>query len=140
MIESKAKITISRTQDNKRQEDRIHISVKDEPSSNLVCDLYMSLKDFAACLTGLGYQDAELIYYENDVVGKKLEIKQEIIRFPVLAHRPKVELLYPYVKHYESEGYKVDMCMLASDFNNPHKYHFTKDGSKEVSIVFKRYV
>lgn len=142
MINSTAKVTFSRPQ-GARQGDCIHIEITDAPSGCLLCELYLPLAEFAAAITGLSRQDAELEFNEGCPVGKKREIKDIEFRIKLDGYRyddTNKQLLNDIVKPHEVDGWMADSYSMSHDPFNGHKSRTDNEGFRLFKISFTRYV
>ncbi|QDP55724.1 MAG: hypothetical protein Tp138OMZ00d2C19078241_56 [Prokaryotic dsDNA virus sp.] len=87
----KGKVTISRRSMYKG-EGKIFVSIEDRASGLTISELSMEFADFAECLTGMSYSDADVTIADTDTyqfIGKKRVT--ETIGIPVSARLEKTE-------------------------------------------------
>ena len=77
----KGELTISRPSFGDGRK-KITISIKDSDSRNTFVELEIDYDKFAACLTGLSYQEVDFDVRGLDLIGKTKETKTFIFKIP----------------------------------------------------------
>jgi hypothetical protein len=121
------KISITRSSN-----DTISIELKDESSAITFLRAEMTPEAFGFAITGLGMQQCEFRYLQDDRIGKKLEVKTEIVPCPYMSPSNFVECIRDYVQPYEVDGWKAK-----SSLTNYNPHNRTSEGYR---VTFKRYV
>jgi hypothetical protein len=108
----KASVTISR-----RSDDTIAITIKDEVSRERVCEVKLSLEDFAKALTGQGELSGDVRYGELAVVGKRKvkEPRNVTVAKPVYGFADKDWAKSVLLKACQEEGWSVDYHLGAQN-------------------------
>lgn len=117
----KGKLTISRLSSNHTDMDNlIRIQLKDKTSGVEFLEINLSPEQFALALTGLGYQECEFSLGGLDVIGKRRQVKDEVVNAPdglslsKISEEEKADLLTPYCV----DGWEVNNTR---DLGNPHR-------------------
>ena len=127
------KITISRIQSNQEDYLPISIEIEDDDAGIKFLKIKMSLNNFANAITGMGYTDCKIELNGLEKVGKRREIKHEIVPIPENKRfRKKSELeLAEFLKPFEIDGWEGSQY----DLNNSK--NLVPNGCK---VLFVRWV
>lgn len=129
----KGKVSINRTSSNYK-DDYITIELTDDSSGCTVTNIEISMQEFALAVTGLSARPCEFEWYTNCPVGKRREIKTEIVEVPTYDTR---EVASKYLKPYEIDGW----IGYVSDIGNMHRrVQSAKDGWSGFRVTFTRFV
>lgn len=124
----KGKISITRNSNN-----TISIEVEDTLSSTSFLNVNMTLENFALAITNLSYIDCDFDLRGMSYIGKKLEVKKEIVDLVDTTYDNFNERIKSLVKPYEVDGWEVEEYCLHS-WNN----HLVNNN--KYTVTFRRYV
>ncbi len=129
----KAQVTISR---NSR--DEITLRVKDESSRVLVCEVTLTLEDYALLITGMSEIPGKVSYGELDFVGKKKVIEQR----KIIYHTDNKEEIRGYlIELHLNDDWIPDLALNTQNsiVYNRHGY-LSKDGTYTVNYSVHKFV
>jgi len=114
--------------------DTIHIVVRDNMSNCQAIDIVMSLEDFGKAIMGLTGVPCDFEFNDSDLIGKKKEIKYELLpKIDVDIFVDRDSLLKQYKREIlpecEVDGWRV----RESDLFNHHNWRGNK-----VRVLFER--
>jgi hypothetical protein len=122
------KISIIRNSNN-----TIKIELEDELSSARFLDIEMTPENFALAVTNLSCIDCEYEVRALSVIGKRLEVKTEMIELGSVNYQNFKGEIYNLVKPYEVDGWQADGYVLS------HWNDHNAVGNK-YKITFRRYI
>lgn len=131
----KGKLTITRISSNQADDgDRIRIRVEDETSGIEFIEVRLTPEALGLALTGLAYQECSYEFFGLENVGKRREVKTEIVTVSgngwQLTDEEKRQALAPF----EVDGWTGN----ERDLSNHHK--MAKGDSKRFYVTFSRFV
>lgn len=128
---AEAKVTISKLigGDN----NKIRIEIEDELSGATFVSVDLSLEAFAQAITGLSIVSGEMKVRNLDLIGKRREMKKEIV--PTDNYNPSYEDVLELAKPFEVDGWKANMYKGAKITTTTDK-----KGNTLLSISFVRWV
>lgn len=131
MTTHQGSITISRVTSS-HGDPYIQVSVQDETSRHQFIEMTMGMEAFAMALTGMGAQPLTFDLRDVDYVGKRREVKEELVPRPLSSRDYLPNLIAAVVlKPFEVDGW----VGRADDLWNHHK----AVGDKQ-RVLFTRYV
>jgi hypothetical protein len=135
----KASVSISRRSGGKRGTS-ISISVQDEESLALVCDVEFTPEQFGNAVSGVVTGDIEFRWVRNELnkLGKIREHKTERIKIPDMLDRQTVKMnpaVLANIKHLTDEGWSPRW----DDFSNHHRLSI-QHGVRYANVSFVRWV
>lgn len=107
------KISISRISSNVSNP-TIHLELTDTTSGCILVDITVPLAEFSLALTGLGYQPCTFEYYADCPVGKRREVKTEVVVVPRFDRKDEKH----YIKPFEVDGWMG----CTADIGNRNNY------------------
>lgn len=110
----------------------IKIEIADKKSSIVFLKADMDMRDFAAAVTGLSYQDCEFELVQSNNIGKRLEVKQIMVDCPAWGDAFYKEIT-KIVKPYEIDGWEASEYDLKNC--NPHNIV-----DKKYKVTFRRFI
>lgn len=143
MVRLNGLITISRRIGNNETEVRpIALVLIDDSSGLCICEILLSLEDFALVLTGQGRVACQVDLNRTDLFGKVLETKQELVLIPddmlqsSFSSSGDRQRLRTVVAEFEVDGWRG----RDDDLFNHHNWRFGPDNRKAALVWFQRYV
>ena len=119
----------------------ITIKIIDKKSHCLAIEVEIGYAEFAQTLTGLGAVDCQMTLNDSDVIGKKSEYKEEIIKIPTILlsnskSQKQKEALRAILECYEVDGWR------ANDNDAVNRYNLVENQGDtcRVQIRFTRSV
>lgn len=122
------KISISRNSNNE-----INICIEDKMSGARFIDVKMTPENFALAITNLSSLNCDFELRGLSVVGKKLEVKKELLDAKDLSCSNYAEKILELVKPYEIDGWKVDSYDIRG-------YNYHKSKKDKYEMTFRRYI
>lgn len=130
------KITISRPQWSDGTE-TITIRLQDENSRIEFVEARMTLQAFAQAITGLGHRDVELEMHGLDLVGKRIEHKEELVFVPGESYEPRhKKFAQMAIEAFELDGWKGSL----RDADNSKRIAERRSDGNVYTVGFVRYV
>lgn len=126
------KIIVSNVTSNKG--DHVSIRIEDNASGIIVAELEMSHEQFGKMLASSTNADCQIDYYPSDNIGKRLEVKREIvpeINYDTTRNGNFVQAYTEAVSSYEVDGWKAD---TERGFNSHRRV------GSGYEVIFRRYV
>ncbi len=107
----------------------ISIEIEDSLSARVFVEIHLTLETFAEAVTGLSSRPGEMEVQNFDLVGKKLEIKSEIV--PQVGFNATKTEIHEALAPFEVDGWTGSR----KDVTNHHNFC-----GNNVRVKFRRYV
>ena len=138
MKELPGKITINRWSSNREPQYGISIEIQDRISGCILIKVEMTLEEYALASTGLAYQPCQFSYNDSGVIGKKREIKVELViikgeRYGEISAEAITKAFEPY----EIDGWKGSICDAKNHKNDVTLYN---GPGVQRRVTFIRYI
>ena len=112
----------------------IEIEIEDNASGIRICTAEISMEAFAQAVTGLSSCPCNITLYQSENIGKKLEVKDELIPYPY-SNSEFEKVIKDLVEPYEIDGWKADSYYTGSYNHHQHNY-----SNATYKMAFRRYV
>jgi hypothetical protein len=117
---------------SRNNHNEMHFHIDDANGSRIV-DVYMTPEQFGLMISGLSNQECKFALTNLNVVGKKREIKTELV--PYSDYRNNEEEMRKALAPFEIDGWKAIKGQLGN-----HHYRLFVDDTQVYSVNFVRFI